>query len=570
MYDYKKDDGQLSEKNEIGMFAGGGNIYSDFKLHKESLPQWAVDWARNRFNMDTKSVKFYVMDEQEVGGFSAAASGNNILVTSELKNDETVIKHELTHIYQQAIGVATESNANDASLEDEAVQVSKEGEVSLAKNQTQSDRYILPREKTNVVQFSIADAIMTAIVISGMVGISLLTPLWATITVANLIVQEVKKSYKCKKTYKKLRGTVKLGLIKEVYDDFCFVSNQFDKPSGDKGLTCFERLCKFAEENPKKRSQLSMDSNKLNDLFNDKVARFFTSSHKKDWFLEYVDLLYKGFPGFDKELNEALYTEVGIPDAEAMLKEKNKEIGDATNELKMEWYIKCWDEENQKKMRSLWSLYASTGGFRTRRFEGAHDFLVSQNNEFGNEGARTLFNYTSGSYQIMMYDLSILFGKSFKEMSSTEIDEYRALCAKGLITLNPEKLSETYDALFDIRGTKDSSKRAFRYLALNTSCFTDEAKMKLFYVIRTKLSERLGITGGKKEYVYLTESLADHFEFMKDYRWETIVIYVNSVINQDEELEKCKKASDWTKEKIEKLINGTVEKVKLDNSVTLD
>ena len=168
MYDYKKDDGQLSKKNETGTFTGG-NISSDFKVQTESLPQWAVDWARNRFNMDAKSVKFYVMDRQEVDDSVALASGNNVFVTSDQRNDETVIKHELTHIYQQAIGTATESNASDTSLEDEAVQVSKEDNISLAKNQTLSDRYILPREKTNVVQ---AFGSVGIVVLAGLVGLA--------------------------------------------------------------------------------------------------------------------------------------------------------------------------------------------------------------------------------------------------------------------------------------------------------------------------------------------------------------------------------------------------------------
>ena len=47
MYDYQNDNKQLSEENEVGTFPNGGGISSDFKLHKESLPQWAVDWARS-------------------------------------------------------------------------------------------------------------------------------------------------------------------------------------------------------------------------------------------------------------------------------------------------------------------------------------------------------------------------------------------------------------------------------------------------------------------------------------------------------------------------------------------
>ncbi len=167
MYDYKKDDEQLSKENSVGeFFAGGGNTSSDFKIRKENLPGWAVDWARNRFNMDAKNVKFYVMDEQEVDNSVALASGDSIFVTSDHKSDETIIKHELTHIYQQAIGTATESNAGDTSLEDEAVQTSEEGETLLDKGKTQSGGYILPREKTNVVQ-SLGALAIAGIVLGG-------------------------------------------------------------------------------------------------------------------------------------------------------------------------------------------------------------------------------------------------------------------------------------------------------------------------------------------------------------------------------------------------------------------
>ena len=173
MYDYKKDDEQLSDGNKTGTFVAGENLSSDFKLQKGNLPQWAVDWARNRFNMDAKDVKFYVMDRQGAEDSVALASGNSVFVTSDQRNDETVIKHELTHIYQQAIGTATESNASDTSLEDEAVQVSKEEDISLAKNQTLSDRYILPREKTNVVQ-SFGALTIAGLVIGGILALGIL------------------------------------------------------------------------------------------------------------------------------------------------------------------------------------------------------------------------------------------------------------------------------------------------------------------------------------------------------------------------------------------------------------
>ncbi len=565
MYDYKKDNGQLSSENEVGTFSDGGNISSDFKLQKESLPQWAVDWARNRFNMDAQNVKFYVMDRQEVDDSVALASGNNVFVTSDQRNDETVIKHELTHIYQQAIGTATESNVCDTSLEDEAIQISKDSEFSLAKNQTKSDRYILPRERTNIVQPLVTE-ILAGIAIAGAVT-------WGAVS----IVRAVKKSKICNRAYKNLERKVDLKLIKKIYDEFYFARDQFNKPSNTESLTCFERLCKFANED---RSKILESRDKLYDLFEGGVVTYLSNPYKENYFQQYVDGLDKGLGRLTPDLNRALYTELGIPDTVAIAEERNKSVDDIVCDLNIEWGRKRLNEETEKRLSSMWSLYTSTGGFKARKFDNGQeqrDFLVERGsdlfiNNVGSEGERTLYRYTSGSYQIMMYDLSILFGKSFKEMSSTEIDEYRALCAKGLITLNPEKLSKTYYTLFDMRGTKDSSKkkRIFRHLALNTSCFTDKAKMNAFYDMRTKLSERLGITGGKKEYIYLTESLAEHFEFMKDYRWRTIVIYANFVINQDEELKKCKKASDWTKEKIEKLLNDTRVKAEWYKDITFE
>ena len=220
MYDYKKDDGQLSEKNKKGTFAGGGIISSDFKLQKESLPQWAVDWARNRFNMDAQNVKFYVMDEQEADEPYAAASGNSIFVTSDQRNDETVIKHELTHIYQQAIGTATESNAGDTSLEDEAVRVSEKEQFSLAKNQTLSDKYILPREKTNVVQSKMSEGSVAGLVVGGILTLGLLPfGMW--------LAKQIKY-----KSIAKKAGIKDVEIVKQIYNIFSWAEDK-DGYSGD-------------------------------------------------------------------------------------------------------------------------------------------------------------------------------------------------------------------------------------------------------------------------------------------------------------------------------------------------
>ncbi len=249
MYDYKKDDGQLSEKNKKGNFAGGGNISSDFKLQKESLPQWAVDWARDRFNMDAQNVKFYVMDEQEADEPYAAASGNSIFVTSDQRNDETVIKHELTHIYQQAIGTATESNAGDTSLEDEAVRVSEKKKFSLAKNQTQSDRYILPREKTNLVQYKMSALAIAGLVVGGILTLGIL-PLGIWIA----------KQIGYKKIAKNT-GIQDVKTVKEIYDIFSWAEDEEDY------LEDVEDLCSFKKKYNISLIQFREDSERYKEKF---------------------------------------------------------------------------------------------------------------------------------------------------------------------------------------------------------------------------------------------------------------------------------------------------------------
>ena len=152
MYDYKSDSKQLSAENEVGTFDGLGNVSSDFKLKKGGLPQWAVNWARNKFNMDAKNVKFYITDEPKTNGPVALAGGNGIFVDPSHKNDEEVIKHELTHIYQQAIGSVQKNNANDPELEREAIEVSNGKNPDVSKNSRLGKDFVIPNENTGVVQ----------------------------------------------------------------------------------------------------------------------------------------------------------------------------------------------------------------------------------------------------------------------------------------------------------------------------------------------------------------------------------------------------------------------------------
>ena len=152
MYDYKSDNKQLLTESKIEMFKGLGNVFSDFKLRKGNLPQWAVDWAKSEFNMDAGSVKFYVMDKPKVNDSTALAGGNRIFVSSDHKNDKEVIKHELTHIYQQAVGSAQKGNENDPELEREAVGVSNGKSLYISKNSKFDQSFVIPKENTGVVQ----------------------------------------------------------------------------------------------------------------------------------------------------------------------------------------------------------------------------------------------------------------------------------------------------------------------------------------------------------------------------------------------------------------------------------
>ena len=152
MYDYKSDNKQSSAENEMGTFERLGNISSDFKLKRGDLPQWAVNWARNKFDMDVKNVKFYITDEPKANGFVALAGGSSIFVDPSHKNDGEVIKHELTHIYQQAVGSAQKSNADDPELEREAIEVSNGKNPDVSKNSKLGKGFVIPKENTGVVQ----------------------------------------------------------------------------------------------------------------------------------------------------------------------------------------------------------------------------------------------------------------------------------------------------------------------------------------------------------------------------------------------------------------------------------
>ncbi len=152
MYDSKINSAKIQENGTESFSNVGSTLTSGSIVRKQGLPEWAINWSKNRFGMDIGGIDFCIVDKQEGDEPFAAASGNNIFVTSEYKNNKSVLMHEITHIYQQAVGSVTESNVSDQFLEDEAVKVSKNEGDLLSKRQTVGDKYIIPRENTNIVQ----------------------------------------------------------------------------------------------------------------------------------------------------------------------------------------------------------------------------------------------------------------------------------------------------------------------------------------------------------------------------------------------------------------------------------
>ena len=437
MYDYKKDDEQLSNRNNKGTFVDGGNLSSDFKLQKENLPQWAVDWARNRFNMDAKSVKFYVMDRQEADDSVALASGNNVFVTSDQRNNETVIKHELTHIYQQAIGTATESNASDTSLEDEAVQVSKEEDISLAKNQTLSDRYILPRKKTNVVQFfgalTIAEWVIEKLII---LGVTLLS-MW--------LVKQMK--------YKKIarKSGAPLKTVKMVCDIF---------ELNDKNMDEIVDLCTTLQEKSISDSQLRQDSAALK-----KIEEFKIDPSPNEVLKRYNIMLKNGFRGFEKE-------------KETLSKYFNVDIGDVMFEpsksvkLKRKRYNFDEDWDSTKNSSKI-----TIGPQDNRAFVVIDGENIKIQEVDPREGPRKLYTYeflyylTSGfkdrTIEQVQEDINILFGCSLEYMPVDQIEEYD-LIYNGLDKLErgAENVQKDVKLFFDCDISNISETQLYEYFSL--------------------------------------------------------------------------------------------------------
>ncbi len=500
MYDYQNDNEQLSEENEVGTFPNGGNISSDFKLHKESLPQWAVDWARNRFNMDTKSVKFYIMDGQEANNSVALASGDNILVTSELKNDETVIKHELTHVYQQAIGTATESNAGDTSLEDEAVQVSKEGEISLAKNQTQSDRYILPREKTNVVQFLAIETIMGIAIVG--VGIAA----W----LGHKAYNKLNNWYKVKRFKKIAEKTgADESIVRKLYNIFSWDKNILSNKKSE-SLNEFERICKVVGEKPEMLEQVREDNKKLEVLYGE--TGYLTTEKndgkngKEDTKLSiYAYLIENDFKGFGKENAQDLKDNFKIP-----YFKYSENIGRGWDERHEASRVRD-DNRKQDEIRNGYATYAKlyvlTKGFKERSISNVRS------------------------------DVGTLFGKSLYDMTFEDQELYTKLYNNGLREANSLKIRLYKEMLVDTKEEREEGEerkkeekdrkwsKLFIELLLKTKCFSQYIKSaEEFIQIRRNIGKLRNIYPSQSEdWLHLSREIIDKLDDTSNSRLDSSI-----------------------------------------------
>ena len=400
MYDYEKDSRQLSRGNNTEIFGGGDNTSSDFKLRKESLPQWAVDWAKNRFNMDTQNIKFYVMDEQDSDEPSAAASGNNVFVSSEYRNDKMVIKHELTHIYQQAIGTATEGNAEDASLEEEAVQVSQEREFSLAKNQAQSNRYILPREKTNVVQ-SLGAFGIAGLIVFGLINLG-----------ATLFAIPWDKLRFCKKVRKKDKS-IQMKTIEMVYDAFSWTIDKFNT------VDDFVELCRVVDRRRISAEKLNRDSREFQLIGLD--AEFLI--------MKYTEALRNGYKGLGyEEANKFGYFGL-VPFGTAPIKSYTTKDG-----KKIHQQLKFVDSKGRITIRSVpenHSVINSVEDAKGKVIKRVNPINAGDKKRMHDAGTNylELYNLTDGftsrTVENVDKDVWYLFGRSLRDINWEMIMHYK-------------------------------------------------------------------------------------------------------------------------------------------------
>ena len=255
MYDSQVNSTEIQE-NVTGSFSNvSSGLTSGPMVRRKGLPEWAINWSKNRFGLDAGGVNLCIVDKQEGDEPFAAASGNKIFVTSEYKNNKSVIMHEITHIYQQAVGSATESNVGDQSLEDEAVKVSNGEEILLSKKQDLSDKYIVPKENTNIVQSF--GGLALGLLLGGIFLAGA-----ATVGAVSLLTRHMK----CKKIAKETG--VSIDCVKMVYKAFGWAEARF-------GLDDFKELCKVVYDKNITWEKLKSDGEALkNNHGEDGIERY--------------------------------------------------------------------------------------------------------------------------------------------------------------------------------------------------------------------------------------------------------------------------------------------------------
>ena len=258
MYDSQRNNAEVQEENRAESFdALGSSLAPGLIMRRQGLPEWAINWSKSKFGMDVKGVKLCVVDKQDSDEPFAAAGGSNIFVTPEYKNDKSVLMHEITHIYQQAVGAATESNVGDQSLEDEAVKVSEGGDVRLSKKQKISDEYIIPRQNTNIVQF---------LCLLGAIGIGILVT-GAVIAAGVGLAIFISRNRTCKKIAQEINVPVEC--VKRVYKYFGWAIKKF-------GRTDFDELCRVVNDKNITDEKLEV------------AGRFLGNNYKEDGIHRYV------------------------------------------------------------------------------------------------------------------------------------------------------------------------------------------------------------------------------------------------------------------------------------------
>lgn len=148
------------------------NLNNNINIQRGKLPNWAVNYAVSKYSLDVDKVNLNVINSSQNLGFKGMAIGNNIFIDEKYKNNKTIIKHEIAHIYQQALGIVTD--ANREKLENEAINDSEntpdteatQGSSNITSNSLaylQKNSLIKPDENSTSIQFSDLFDVLTLI-----------------------------------------------------------------------------------------------------------------------------------------------------------------------------------------------------------------------------------------------------------------------------------------------------------------------------------------------------------------------------------------------------------------------